>query len=144
MKGLGFIMASSGRRMKISCLLCLVVTLLSVASCSRGPMTHKAVRKAAESYYAMLIKGNYKGFVQGYADSKGLPEDYLSQLVDATAQFMSEGNMPNLTSAKAVGDSIAEDSTAYVTLRLGFADSTSELIGLPLTLREGRWKMRTP
>jgi len=107
-------------------------------------MTHEAVREAAESYYSMLIKGNYKGFVNGYADAESLPADFRSQLVDATAQFMAKDDMRSLMNVSAISDSLAEDSTAVVMLQLQFSDSTSEQIEVPLILQEDGWKMWTP
>jgi hypothetical protein len=113
-------------------------------ACSGGLMTHEAVREAAESYYSMLIKGNYKGFVNGYADAESLPADFRSQLVDATAQFMAKDDMRSLMNVSAISDSLAEDSTAVVMLQLQFSDSTSEQIEVPLILQEDGWKMWTP
>ena len=121
-----------------------VCCLLSVVcfACSRGQYSHEAARKAAEEYYTMLIKGNYKGFVEGYASSDNLPEDFRSQLVDATAQFMTRDDMRSLVSVKAISDSLLADSTAYVMLQLHFSDSTSEQVGLSLILTEDGWKMK--
>jgi len=121
-----------------------VYCLLSVVffACSNGQYTHKAARKAAEKYYTMLIKGNYKGFVKGYANSEDLPKDFRSQLADATAQFMARDDMRSLKSVKAINDSLLEDSTAYVMLQLNFNDSTSEQIELSLVLTKEGWKMK--
>ena len=121
-----------------------VCCLLSVVclACSKGQMTHEAAQKAAEKYYKMLIKGNYKGFVNGYASAENMPEDFRSQLVDATAQFMTKDDMRRLKSVKAISDSLLEDSTAYVMLQLNFNDSTSEQIELSLILMEKGWKMK--
>ena len=111
-------------------------------ACSDGLYTHEAAREAAEQYYTMLINGDYQGFVNGYADS--LPDDYRSQFVDATAQFMADDNMQSLCSVTALGDTLNEDSTAIVMLQLQFTDSTTEQMELPLVLMEKGWKMRTP
>ena len=107
-----------------------------------GLMTHEAVRKAAVQYYTMLIKGDYDGFVNGYADAESFPDDFRSQLVDATAQFMANDDMRNLRSVSALNDSLGADSTAYVRLQLLFSDSTSEHIEMSLVLMEDGWKMR--
>ena len=116
--------------------------LVLLFACSGGHFTHKAARKSAEKYYTMLIKGNYKGFVNGYSGAEDWPEDYRSQLVDATAQFMTKHDMRQLKSVKAISDSLLEDSTAYVMLQLNFNDSTSEQIELPLVLQKEEWKRR--
>ena len=122
----------------------IVYCLLSVClfACKKGLMTHEAVREAAEEFYSMLIKGDYKGFVEGYADAENMPEDFRSQLEDATAQFMAKDDMRSLISVEATSDSIGEDSTAYVMLQLHFSDSTSEQVGLSLVLQEDVWKMK--
>ena len=121
-----------------------VFLLLFLFACSRGQMTHKAVREAAEKYYTMLIKGDYKGFVKGYADAESMPDDFRSQLVDATAQFMTNDDMRSLRSVEALSDSLGADSTAFVKLQLQFSDSTTEQIELSMILQEDGWKMWTP
>ena len=122
----------------------IVYCLLSVClfACKKGLMTHEAVRQAAEQYYSMLIKGDYKGFVEGYADAENMPEDFRRQLTDATAQFMAKDDMRSLCRVEATSDSLSEDSTAYVMLQLHFNDSTSEQVGLSLILTEDGWKMK--
>lgn len=129
------------RRLTIPHILLLSAILL-FASCFRGQMTHKAVRQAAEKYYTMLIEGDYKGFVEGHANASQLPEAFRSQLVDATAQFMTTGRMCKLGEVVAISDSLFEDSTAYVMLQLNYNDSTSEQIELALVLEEDGWKMK--
>ena len=105
-------------------------------------MSHEAVREAAVQYYSMLVKGDYGSFVKGYARSEELPEDFRSQLVDATAQFMAKDDMRSLCNVTALNDSLYADSTAVVMLQLQFSDSTSEQIELPLVLTEEGWKMK--
>ena len=123
------------------CHFLLPIIILLLSACSKGLMTHEAAQKAAVKYYKMLIKGNYKGFVNGYASAENMPEDFRSQLIDATAQFMSNDDMRNLIAVSAISDSLGEDSTAFVMLQLNFSDSTSEQIGIPLILLEEGWKM---
>ena len=122
----------------------IVYCLLSVClfACKKGLMTHEAARQAAEEFYSMLIKGDYKGFVEGYADAENMPEDFRRQLADATAQFMAKDDMRSLCRVEATSDSLSEDSTAYVMLQLHFNDSTSEQVGLSLILTETGWKMK--
>ncbi len=122
----------------------IVYCLLSVClfACKKGLMTHEAAREAAEEFYSMLIKGDYKGFVEGYVDAENMPEDFRSQLTDATAQFMAKDDMRSLCRVEATSDSLSEDSTAYVMLQLHFNDSTSEQVGLSLILTEDGWKMK--
>ena len=122
----------------------IVYCLLSVClfACKKGLMTHEAAREAAEEFYSMLIKGDYKGFVEGYADAENMPEDFRRQLVDATAQFAAKDDMRSLCRVEATSDSLSEDSTAYVMLQLHFNDSTSEQVGLSLILTETGWKMK--
>ena len=122
----------------------IVYCLLSVSlfACKKGLMTHEAAREAAEEFYSMLIEGDYKGFVEGYADAENMPEDFRRQLADATAQFMAKDDMRSLCRVEATSDSLSEDSTAYVMLQLHFNDSTSEQVGLSLILTETGWKMK--
>ena len=111
-------------------------------ACSGSLYTHEAAREAAEKHYSKLIKGDYRGFVKGYAFSEEWPEDFRSQIVDVTAQFMARDDMRSLMEVKAISDSLGDDSTAYVMLQLQFSDSTSEQIELPLILMEEGWKMQ--
>ena len=122
----------------------IVYCLLSVClfACKKGLMTHEAACEAAEEFYSMLIEGDYKGFVEGYVDAENMPEDFRSQLADATAQFMAKDDMRSLCRVEATSDSLSEDSTAYVMLQLHFNDSTSEQVGLSLILTEDGWKMK--
>ena len=106
--------------------------------------------------FKLLAKYDYKGFVNGYAYAENLPEDFRSQLVDATAQFAealaprhasnasgaARDGVRSLMSVKAISDSLGTDSTAYVKLQLNFSDSTTEQIELPLVLMEEGWKMK--
>ncbi len=115
--------------------------ILLLAACSRGNFTHEAARKAAEKHYTKLVKGDYKGFVKGYAHAEDWPEDFRSQLEDATAQFMAS-DMRKLVSVSAISDSLGEDSTAFVMLQLDFSDNTNEQIELPLVLIDEGWKMK--
>ena len=115
--------------------------LLLFAACSKGYFTHEAAREAAVEYYSKLIRGDYMGFVNGYAGAEEMPEDFRSQLRDATAQFMAD-NMRSLCNVTALSDSLFADSTAIVMLQLQFSDSTTEEIELSLILQEEEWRMK--
>lgn len=119
-----------------------VFLLFLFLACSHGDFTHKAARQAAEGFYAKLVAGDYKGFVQGYAGAEHLPQDYRSQIEDAAAQFLARNEMQGLTSVRSISDSLLPDSTAYVMLQLNFSDSTSEQIELPLILTGDGWRMK--
>jgi len=130
------------KRMKFSFFHFFILSFFILSSCSHGDFTHKAARQAAEGFYAKLVAGDYKGFVQGYAGAEQLPQDYRSQIEDATAQFLSRDEMRQLTSVRSISDSLLPDSTAYVMLQLNFSDSTSEQIELPLILTGDGWRMK--
>lgn len=119
---------------------CRAAVLLLLVACN-NLNTHEAARKAAVGYYDMLVRGDYEAFVGGYAYADSLPEDYRSQLVDAVAQTMHEGQMQQLCGVEALDDEMA-DSTATVLLLLTFADSTREQIQLPLVLLKDGWRMQ--
>ena len=120
-----------------------IISLLCLlAACSKGYFTREAAREAAVEYYQKLIRGDYKGFVDGYAYAEDLPEDFRSQLRDATAQFMQGDNMRSLCNVTALGDSLYADSTAVVMLGLHFSDSTVEQVELSLVLQEDGWRMK--
>ena len=122
--------------------LVLSLFLLMLFACSNGHYTHKAAQKAAVKYYTMLIKGNYKGFVDGYAGSEDLPDSYRKEMGDLMKQFMADGEMPNLRKVTALSDSLGEDSTAYVMLQLQYGDSIFEQIEMPLVLTKKGWRMK--
>ena len=119
-----------------------ILSILTLVACSHDLYTHEAVREAAEKHYARLMEGDYRGFVEDYACAEEWPEGYRSQLVDATAQFMAGNPMQHLVSVTATADSLREDSTACVILKLGFSDSTEEQIEQTLTLTKEGWKIR--
>lgn len=119
----------------------LVLFVCLLPACTRNLHSHEAAQEAAVGYYDMLIRGDYQGFVGGYAYADSLPEDYRSQLVDAVAQSMAEDPMQHMCGVKALSDELA-DSTARVMLQITFADSTREQIQLPLVLQKDGWKMQ--
>ena len=119
----------------------LLLLFFALFSCKKGLMTHEAAREAAVEYYSKLIRGDYMGFVNGYAGSEEMPEDFRSQLRDATAQFMAD-NMRSFCNVTALSDSLFADSTAVVMLQLQFTDSTTEEIELSLILQEEEWRMK--
>lgn len=121
----------------------MLVALL--ASCSGGdkPYSHAAARRAAQEYYSYLISGDYDSFAAGIALRDSLYAGMRQELADMSAQFVHGQSGRNaMVRAVAVDDSLFEDSTADVFLELVFADSTRELICLPMVLEGDTWRMR--
>lgn len=124
------------------------LTLLAFLSCSKQfPKTdpHETARQAAERYYNFLMENKFDSLVLGIYAPDSLPADYRSQLANAMAQYkMSETKRRGgLTAFQVTGDSIMADSiNGYVTIRLTFADKSTEQTILPLIYDNEKWKMK--
>ncbi len=116
-------------------------------SCGNGtpkPYSHEGVRMAAADCYSALVGGDYRRYLSYFAgQGDSLPEEYYSQLADMSAQFLSQWeSSKSLVGVRAVSDSLFADSTADVFLEVAFADSTVEMICLPMILKGGKWMVR--
>ncbi|MCF0195728.1 MAG: hypothetical protein HUK03_00505 [Bacteroidaceae bacterium] len=126
-------------------LLPVVVLAILLAACGgekRDTFTHTSARSAAERYYAMLIAGDYGGFIDAsHVDS--VPDDYRQESIDMLAQYMEVllADRGSIVSAKVSSDTIYEDSLADVFVDLCFGDSSCEKVLVPMVLHDGRWVM---
>ena len=120
--------------------LVLVLTACQADGLSRE---QRAVRKAAERDYALLIKGDYDEFVGEIAYADQMSKEYRAQMADLVHEHVASLSRQHggLVSAKAVGDTI-DNEQAHVFLQLIFADETSEEVGLPMVKVEDDWLMQ--
>ncbi len=135
-------MASFGKAVAVCGLLAVVA-----ASCGNGapkPYSHDGVRMAAADCYSALVGGDYRRYLSYFTvQGDSLPEEYYSQLADMSARFLSQWEgAKSLVGVKAMSDSLFADSTADVFLEVAFADSTVEMICLPMILKRGKWMVR--
>ena len=124
-------------------ILSLVTVMLSACSQDGLSKEQRAVRKAAERDYELLIAGKYDAFIGEIAYADQMSMDYRSQMVDLVHEHAASLSRQHggLVSAKAVGDTIA-NVQAHVFLQLVFKDETTEEVGLPMVKVENDWKMQ--
>lgn len=129
-------------RFNISAIFLLV---LAVSSCYNDGLTseQRAVRKAAERDYALLIDGKYDAFVGQIAYADQMAKEYRAQMADLVHEHAASlaRQHGKLVSAKAVGDTIS-NGQAQVFLQLVFKDETTEEVGLPMVKVEDDWLMQ--
>ena len=129
----------------MNCKLIVPVLTLMLASCSADGLTReqRAVRKAAERDYALLIKGDYNEFIGQIAYADQMSKEYRAQMVDLVHEHAASLSRQHggLISTKAVGDTVA-NGQAHVFLQLSFKDETSEEVGLPMVKVEDEWLMQ--
>ena len=102
--------------------------------------------KAAESYYASLLDGDYEAFLAQRADVESMPASFREQLLVAYKQFVRqqqdahEGGIASFTASRAQMDSTLQ--LMQVFLLVNYADSTQEEIVVPMVERDGKWMMK--
>ena len=121
----------------------LLVALLS--ACSQDGLTReqRAVRKAAERDYDLLIDGKYDAFIGEIAYADQMSKEYRAQMADLVHEHAASLSRQHggLVSAQAVDDTIA-NGQAHVFLQLVFKDETTEEVGLLMVKVEDDWKMQ--
>ena len=119
---------------------------MAASSCGKGepaPYSHEAARLAAEDCYRSLVNGDYGRYISYLDVTDSIPADYSAELEDMAAQFAArQGETNPVVGVASLTDSLFADSTADVFLDILFADSTHEVVCLPMVLRSGRWLVR--
>ena len=119
--------------------------VLMLASCHSDGLSReqRAVRKAAERDYELLIDGKYDAFIAEIAYANQMSQEYRAQMTDLVHEHAASLSRQHggLVSAQAVGDTIA-NGQAHVFLQLAFKDETVEEVGLPMVKVEDEWKMQ--
>ena len=128
------------RRMMIGTLCLLCITF----SCKKEVKTEELVLSAAKQYYDHLAGGRYQEFLAGIADADSLPPAYREQLLTNAKQFLEQQNkahqgIKEIKTIKAVIDTAHHQAQAF--LLLCFSDSIKEEIVVPMTERDGEWRM---
>lgn len=121
----------------------LLAALLMLGAC-RQATPDEQVRQAAETYYGYLVNGKCDAFVHGIAYCDSMTEEYRSQMVDLTAQYVAreQEQRGGLLSARALSDTILNGETALVFMEVLFGDSTREEVALPMVRCGDTWKMQ--
>lgn len=124
-----------------------VLSLFSVllSACSEDGLTkeQRAVRKAAERDYDLLIDGKYDSFIGEIAYADQMSKEYRAQMADLVHEHAASLNRQHggLVSVKAIGDTIYNEQ-AHVFLQLSFKDETTEEVGLLMVKVEDDWLMQ--
>lgn len=116
-----------------------------LASCSAPTADDSPAALAAQTFYRHLVAGEYEQFLQGKSDADSVPALYREQLLTGYRQFMAQqqeqhGGIREVRIASWRKDSL--DAYTQVFLVLGYADSTSEEIVVPMVDTAKGWKMK--
>ena len=116
-----------------------------VYSCRGDKTVDFAAANQAEEYYDLLVKENYKGFVDGMNMPERIPDSYRQQLEDNARMFVAEqqqahGGLRDVRVVNCVNDSV--DVSAHAFLMLCFGDSTIEEVVVPMVKHDGQWYMK--
>ena len=131
------------------------LSLIGVAACSSDVNQEERAMTTAQKYYEQLVAGNYEGFVEGTLNSQdSLPADFKEQLVLNAKMYVErmQKEHDGIRSVKALRAEVDtlkahhSDEIAAITARafvsLGFADSTTEEVLVPMVLKDDVWYLR--
>lgn len=115
-----------------------------VSSCGNASPEEMA-SLAAKGYYDHLLRGEYDNFLEGKDGMDSIPDDYREELLTAYKQFMAlqekeHHGIREVRIANAKTDTIQKYTNVF--LVLCFGDSTNEEVVVPMTERDGRWRMK--
>jgi uncharacterized protein YdiU (UPF0061 family) len=138
----------SGKAHRLSVVIWAVTALLMIACGEKLTPEEKAMNDAKEvvqDRYDDLLAGRYASFLSGRVGVDSLPEDYREQLVASCAQFMAVQKKVHGGVNSFLARDAQIDSTQHliqVFLQLNYADSTQEVIVVPMVEHNGKWKMK--
>lgn len=120
-------------------------TLFLACACSEEKRDDNAAARAAKEYYDHLVAGRYVEYLNGFADTDSFPASYREQLLANAKQFMAQqqeahDGIVNIRIVATATDSVTRLTDAFI--MLCFGDSAKEEIVVPMTERNGQWKMR--
>lgn len=124
-------------------LYCLIFAVfVSVWTACNRKESHPA-GEAALVYYGYLINGQYAEYINSIAYSDSMTDEYKSQMIDLTAQYMAREKelRGGLVNVELVGDTVA-DNLASAFIEVIYGDSTREEISVPMVLCNGIWKLQ--
>ena len=113
--------------------------------CTSKVDSGKMVATTAKLYYDYLLEGKYEDFVEGVDMVLEGHDSYRSQLIDNAKMYVwqQEKYHKGIKGFEAVDAKVDEDGlSGNAFLSVNYADSTSEVIVVPMVSREGVWKMR--
>ena len=124
-----------------------LVLLAALGSCKKteGPDAAKLASAAAKEYYSLLLKGDYRKFVDGIHQPNRIPEGYYKQLVLNAQMFMEQQKEEHRGIARVEVLSAHADTARHVAnvfLGLVYGDRSKEQVVVPMVEEKGVWKMR--
>lgn len=125
----------------------LLLFLVAFFGACHSPSAEERAAQAAKSYYDQLAEGYIEGFLEGRADADSLPSDYMEQMVTVHRQYLADmqrkhGGLSHVSISPNVARRDTTLHLTYAFLLLSFCDSTQEEIVVPMTERDGEWRMR--
>ncbi|MBQ9645669.1 MAG: hypothetical protein IJV24_04855 [Prevotella sp.] len=100
---------------------------------------------AAETYYNLLVNGDYRQFLNGRAGADSISESYSEQLLAGYRQFMAGQQREHQGISRLQATRAEMDTTLQVMqvfLQLCYGDSTQEEIVVPMVSYKGVWMMK--
>lgn len=122
---------------------------LLLVACSVGGNELEVIEQragtTAHEYYKLLLQEKYEDFVLGMDGGDSLPAAYREQMVANTAMFVKQQRdqhkgIKEFVLSRCVADTASH--TAEAMLEIVYADSTKEIVCVPLVERNGNWYMK--
>ena len=131
---------------RYSVLLVILAAMLVIACGDKGgDNPSEMAGRTAKLYYENLLHGRYDVFVDGFYRPDSIPSSYRSQLIDNARMYVAQMNddhhgLARVDLIHATADTARNEGRAF--LLLCFADSTREVVVVPMVRIENLWMMR--